>query len=130
QTLIDEDDESSYNFRLREKLMGTEGRLSRLAEDFVKHFEQRTALIDGKAMVVAMSRQICVKLYEKITALRPEWHSDDVNEGAIKIVMTGSASDPADIQKHIYSSQDKKLLERRFKDPDDPLKIVIVRDMW
>ncbi len=130
QTLIDEDDESSYNFRLREKLMGTEGRLSRLAEDFVKHFEQRTALIDGKAMVVAMSRQICVKLYEKITALRPEWHSDDVNEGAIKIVMTGSASDPADIQKHIYSSQDKKLLERRFKDSDDPLKIVIVRDMW
>lgn len=130
QTLIDEDDESSYNFRLREKLMGTEGRLSRLAEDFVKHFEQRTALIDGKAMVVAMSRQICVKLYEKITALRPEWHSDDVNEGAIKIVMTGSASDPVDIQKHIYSSQDKKLLERRFKDPDDPLKVVIVRDMW
>ena len=130
QTLLDEDDESSYNFRLREKLMGTDGRLSRLAEDFVKHFEQRTALIDGKAMVVAMSRQICVKLYEKITALRPEWHSDDVNEGAIKIVMTGSASDPADIQKHIYSSQDKKLLERRFKDPDDPLKIVIVRDMW
>ena len=130
QTLLDEDDESSYNFRLREKLMGTDGRLNRLAEDFVKHFEQRTALIDGKAMVVAMSRQICVKLYEKITALRPEWHSDDVNEGAIKIVMTGSASDPADIQKHIYSSQDKKLLERRFKDPDDPLKIVIVRDMW
>ncbi|MGX3066597.1 type I restriction endonuclease subunit R [Ursidibacter arcticus] len=130
ETLFDEEDESSYNFRLREKLMGTEGRLSRLAEDFVKHFEQRTALIDGKAMIVAMSRQICVKLYEKITALRPEWHSDDVNEGAIKIVMTGSASDPADIQQHIYSAQDKKRLERRFKDPDDPLKVVIVRDMW
>ncbi|MGX2967605.1 type I restriction endonuclease subunit R, partial [Ursidibacter sp. B-7004-1] len=130
ETLFNDEDESSYNFRLREKLMGTEGRLSRLAEDFVKHFEQRTALIDGKAMIVAMSRQICVKLYEKITALRPEWHSDDVNEGAIKIVMTGSASDPADIQQHIYSAQDKKRLERRFKDPDDPLKVVIVRDMW
>ncbi|KAE9536700.1 restriction endonuclease subunit R [Ursidibacter arcticus] len=129
-TLFDDEDESSYNFRLREKLMGTEGRLSRLAEDFVKHFEQRTALIDGKAMIVAMSRQICVKLYEKITALRPEWHSDDVNEGAIKIVMMGSASDPTDIQQHIYSAQDKKRLERRFKDPDDPLKVVIVRDMW
>lgn len=89
-------------------------------------------LVESKAMLVAISRQICVKLYEKITALRPDWLLlDDVNkEGAIKIVMTGSANDPDELQKHIYSPQDKKLLERRFKDPDDPLKIVIVRDMW
>ncbi|SUU34417.1 type I site-specific restriction-modification system, restriction subunit [Actinobacillus seminis] len=124
------EDENTYNFRLREKLMGADERLQRLAEDFVQHFEQRNALLESKAMLVAMSRQICVKLYEKITALRPDWHSDDVNKGAIKIVMTGSASDPDELQKHIYSPQDKKLLERRFKDPDDPLKIVIVRDMW
>ncbi|MFU2114591.1 type I restriction endonuclease subunit R [[Pasteurella] aerogenes] len=124
------EDENSYRFRLRETLMGTDERLQRLAEDFVQHFEQRSALVESKAMLVTMSRQICVKLYEKITALRPEWHSDDVNEGAIKIVMTGSADDSDEIQRHIYSAQDKKLLERRFKDPDDPLKIVIVRDMW
>ncbi|MDY4478959.1 MAG: type I restriction endonuclease subunit R [[Pasteurella] aerogenes] len=124
------EDENSYRFRLRETLMGTDERLQRLAEDFVQHFEQRSALVESKAMLVTMSRQICVKLYEKITALRPEWHSDDVNEGTIKIVMTGSADDSDQIQRHIYSAQDKKLLERRFKDPDDPLKIVIVRDMW
>lgn len=124
------EDENSYRFRLRETLMGTDERLQRLAEDFVQHFEQRSALVESKAMLVTMSRQICVKLYEKITALRPQWHSDDVNEGAIKIVMTGSANDSDEIQRHIYSAQDKKLLERRFKDPDDPLKIVIVRDMW
>ncbi|MDY6215800.1 type I restriction endonuclease subunit R [Actinobacillus porcinus] len=124
------EDENSYRFRLRETLMGADERLQRLAEDFVQHFEQRNALVESKAMLVTMSRQICVKLYEKITALRPEWHSDDVNEGAIKIVMTGAADDSDEIQRHIYSAQDKKLLERRFKDPDDPLKIVIVRDMW
>lgn len=124
------EDENSYRFRLRETLMGADERLQRLAEDFVQHFEQRSALVESKAMLVTMSRQICVKLYEKITALRPQWHSNDVNEGAIKIVMTGSADDSDEIQKHIYSAQDKKLLERRFKDPDDPLKIVIVRDMW
>lgn len=124
------EDENSYRFRLRETLMGTDERLQRLAEDFVQHFEQRNALVESKAMLVTMSRQICMKLYEKITALRPQWHSDDVNEGAIKIVMTGSANDSDEIQRHIYSAQDKKLLERRFKDPDDPLKIVIVRDMW
>ncbi|WP_273396648.1 type I restriction endonuclease subunit R [Actinobacillus porcinus] len=124
------EDENSYRFRLRETLMGADERLQRLAEDFVQHFEQRNALVESKAMLVTMSRQICVKLYKKITALRPEWHSDDVNEGAIKIVMTGAADDSDEIQRHIYSAQDKKLLERRFKDPDDPLKIVIVRDMW
>lgn len=129
QAIIDED-ENSDNFRLREQLMGADSRVQKLAEDFVQHFEQRNELSEGKAMVVVMSRRICVKLYEQIIALRPDWHSYDVMQGAIKIVMTGLASDPADMQKHIYSATDKKTLEKRFKDPDDPLKIVIVRDMW
>ncbi|KMK51314.1 restriction endonuclease HindVIIP subunit R [[Actinobacillus] muris] len=124
------DDEQSYNFRLMEKLMGMDGRLEKLASDFVSHFEERTALMDGKAMIVVASRQICVKLYDKITALRPDWHSDDLQQGQIKIVMTGSAGDPAEMQPHIYAVQDKKTLEKRFKDPNDPLKVVIVRDMW
>lgn len=122
-----DDNESNYNFRIYENLVGTDERLDRLAADFVAHFEQRISVVDGKAMLVAMSRRISVKLFDKITALRPEWASDDVHAGAIKIVMTSTANDPAEWQKH---NQDKKTLERRFKDPDDPLKIVIVRDMW
>lgn len=126
----DADDENSYNFRMQEKLLGNDSRLSQLAADLVQHFEERTALVDGKAMIVAMSREICVKLFDKIAELRPDWVGEiaDVNQGAIKIVMTGSASDPW--QQHIYSSQQKKTLEKRFKDPNDPLKLVIVRDMW
>ncbi len=123
-------DDENPNFRLREQLMGTDERLSRLAEDFVYHFEKRCELQESKAMIVTMSREICVKMYEKITALRPEWHSGDIHSGEIKIVMTGSATDPAHFQPHIYSNTDKKTLEKRFKDPADPLKIVIVRDMW
>lgn len=80
--------------------------------------------------MVVSSRQICVDLYNEIIKLRPEWHSDNINEGAIKIVMTGSASDAPEMQKHVYSKQEKQTLERRFKDPNDPLKVVIVRDMW
>ncbi|MDP8101513.1 type I restriction endonuclease subunit R [Phocoenobacter atlanticus] len=121
------DDEDSPEFRLREKLMGTDERLDKLANDFIHHFSERNAVFEGKAMLVAMSRDICVKLYQKITALRPEWHCEDVNQGAIKIVMTSNASDPQAWQIH---NQDKKVLEKRFKDPDDPLKVVIVRDMW
>lgn len=124
------EDESNPEFKLREKLMGTEDRLNKLANDFVTHFEARNEVYEGKAMLVAMSREICVKLYDKIIALRPQWHSDDVNQGAIKIVMTSSASDPAEWQRHSLGSQDKKTLEKRFKNPDDPLKVVIVRDMW
>lgn len=116
--------------RLREKLFGTSGRLSALAEDIVMHFEQRITLTDGKAMIVAMSREICVKLYDEIIKLRPDWHSDDIHSGAIKIVMTGSATDGEHLQRHLYSKDDKKTLETRFKNPDDPLKMVIVRDMW
>lgn len=116
--------------RLRESLMGTEARLTELATDLVHHFENRIRQTDGKAMVVALSREICVKLYDKIVSLRPDWHSDEVDKGSIKIIMTGSAADGKHLQKHIYGHQDKKQLEKRFKDPNDPLKIVIVRDMW
>jgi type I restriction enzyme R subunit len=98
--------------------------------DLVAHFEERNKAQTGKAMIVAMSRDICVHLYNEIIKLRPDWHSADPEQGAIKIVMTGSASDKALLRPHIYSSQIKKRLEKRFKDPFDPLQLVIVRDMW
>ena len=122
--------EENPKLRLREKLLGSEARLYDLAVDFVQHFAKRNQQQDGKAMIVVSSRQICVDLYNQIIALHPEWHSDNINEGAIKIVMTGSASDAPEMQKHVYSKQEKQTLERRFKDPNDPLKVVIVRDMW
>lgn len=122
--------EENPKLRLREKLLGSEARLHDLAVDFVQHFAKRNQQQDGKAMIVVSSRQICVDLYNQIIALHPEWHSDNINEGVIKIVMTGSASDTPEMQKHIYSKQEKQTLERRFKDPADPLKVVIVRDMW
>ena len=113
-----------------EKLVGATPRLSQVAADLIEHFETRNATMDGKAMIVAMSRDICAHLYNEIVALRPEWHSDDPEKGAIKIVMTGSASDKPLLQPHIYNKQTKKRLEKRFKDLNDPLKLVIVRDMW
>ncbi|WP_419798710.1 MAG: type I restriction endonuclease subunit R [Terasakiella sp.] len=113
-----------------EKLVGSTPRLKEIATDIVQHFESRNATMDGKAMIVAMSRDICAHLYNEIIDLRPDWHDDDPEKGAIKIVMTGSASDKALLQPHIYNKKTKKRLERRFKDLDDPLKIVIVRDMW
>ena len=113
-----------------EKLVGSEPRIKQIAKDLVTHFEERTAVIEGKGMIVAMSRQIAVDLYDAIVAIRPEWHNEDPTKGAIKIIMTGSASDDAKLQKHIYSKQVKKDLEKRIKDPEDELKLVIVRDMW
>ena len=113
-----------------EKLVGAEPRIQQVAADLVEHFEARMASIDGKAMIVAMSREICVHLYNAIVELRPDWHDTDPNKGAIKIVMTGSASDRQLLQPHIYNKQTKKRLEKRFKDNNDPLKLVIVRDMW
>ncbi len=113
-----------------EKLVSAKPRLQQVAKDIVEHFEARNQSTDGKAMIVAMSREICAHLYNEIVALRPEWHSDDLEKGTMKIVMTGSASDKAILQPHIYNKQAKKRLESRFKDPNDPLKIVIVRDMW
>lgn len=113
-----------------EKLVGSEPRVKQVAEDLVKHFEARNEAIEGKGMVVCMSREICAHLYQAIIALRPDWHSDDIDGGAIKVVMTGSASDKALLQPHVYNKLQKKRLEKRFKNAKDPLKLVIVRDMW
>ncbi|HOX69824.1 MAG TPA: type I restriction endonuclease subunit R [Burkholderiaceae bacterium] len=131
-----EDEEESQQAKLKsrwaalEKVVGAEPRIASVAADLVAHFEERNTAQTGKAMVVGMSRDICVHLYNEIVKLRPDWHSADPERGAIKIVMTGSASDKALLRPHIYSSQVKKRLEKRFKDPSDPLRIVIVRDMW
>lgn len=113
-----------------EKLVGAEPRLAQVAKDLVEHFETRSATLDGKAMIVCMSRDICAQLYKAIVTLRPDWHDDDPEKGAIKVVMTGSAADKELLQPHLYSKQVKKRLEKRFKDAKDPLKLVIVRDMW
>ncbi len=113
-----------------EKVVGAEPRIASVAADLVEHFEERSKAQTGKAMAVAMSRDICVHLYNEIIKLRPDWDSTDPEQGAIKIVMTGSASDKALLRPHIYSAQEKKRLEKRFKKTDDPLRMVIVRDMW
>jgi type I restriction enzyme, R subunit len=136
-----EDEEESQQAKLKsrwaalEKVVGAEPRIASVAADLVAHFEERANgqtghAQTGKAMVVGMSRDICVHLYNEIIKLRPDWHSADPEQGAIKIVMTGSASDKALLRPHIYSAQVKKRLEKRFKKPDDPLRMVIVRDMW
>ncbi len=131
-----EDEEESQQAKLKsrwaalEKVVGAEPRVTQVAADLVQHFEARNQAQAGKAMVVAMSRDICVHLYNEITRLRPDWHDADPEKGAIKIVMTGSASDKPLLRPHIYSAQTKKRLEKRFKDPTDPLRLVIVRDMW
>lgn len=111
-------------------IVGTEGRLQEIAEDLIQHYETRSQTQPGKAMVVAMSRDICVRLYDQIIKVRPDWHSEDHMDGAVKVVMTASASDKAYFQPHHTNKAQKKDLEKRVKDPDDPLKIVIVRDMW
>ena len=113
-----------------EKLVGSAPRIKEVAEDLVAHFESRTEKMPGKGMIVTMSREICVDMYDAIVALRPEWHDTDPDKGAIKVVMTGSASDKQKLQPHIYSKDIRKRFERRFKDEDDPLQLVIVRDMW
>ena len=131
-----EDEEESQQAKLKsrwaalEKIVGAEPRVASVAADLVAHFEERSTTQSGKAMVVAMSREICVHLYNEIIKLRPEWHDPDPEKGAIKIVMTGSASDKALLRPHIYDGKIKKRLEKRFKDPADPLRLVIVRDMW
>jgi len=119
-----------------EKLVGAQPRIREVAADLVEHFETRTTSVDdkymrdGKAMIVGMSREICVHLYDAIVALRPDWHNPDPDKGAIKIVMTGTASDRELLQPHIYNKQTRKQIEKRFKDINDSLKLVIVRDMW
>jgi type I restriction enzyme R subunit len=113
-----------------EALVGTEKRLTLIAKDLIEHYENRLSAMDGKAMIVCMSRRICVDLYNAITEIRPEWHSKEDDKGQIKIVMTGSAPDPEGWQTHIRNKVRREELAKRFKDPDDPFKIVIVRDMW
>ena len=113
-----------------EAVVGAENRVRQIAEDIVNHFEQRLEALQGKAMVVCMSRRICVELYRELVRLRPGWHDDDDARGALKVVMTGSASDPLDWQPHVRNKARREALAQRFRDPDDPLKVVLVRDMW
>ena len=136
-----EDEEESQQAKLKsrwaalEKVVGAQPRIVSVAADLVEHFEERAKgqtgqASAGKAMVVAMSRDICVDLYNEINKLRPDWHHTDPELGSIKVVMTGTASDKAPLRPHIHSAQVKKRLEKRFKNPTDPLRMVIVRDMW
>jgi type I restriction enzyme, R subunit len=111
-------------------VVGAEKRLRLVAQDIVEHFERRLEALDGKAMVVCMSRRICVELYRELVRLRPAWHHEDDERGAIKVVMTGSASDPAVWQQHIRNKPRREALANRFRDPGDSLRIVLVRDMW
>lgn len=113
-----------------EAMVGSKKRIELIAKDIVEHFENRRAAIEGKGMIVAMSRRIAVDLYEEIVKLRPDWHSDDENKGFIKVVMTGSASDPQNFQPHVRNKQGREHLAKRFKNFNDDLKLVIVRDMW
>ncbi|PPK70792.1 type I restriction enzyme R subunit [Methylobacter tundripaludum] len=131
-----EDEEDNEQARLKsrwtalEKVVGAEPRIQQVVADLVAHFEERNKAQSGKAMVVAMSRDICAHLYNAIIERRPDWHDEDPEKGVIKVVMTGSSSDKALLRPHIYSKQVKKRLEKRFKDPEDPMRLVIVRDMW
>lgn len=113
-----------------EAIVGTEKRLELIARDLVAHFENRLEAMEGKAMVVCMSRRICVDLYEQIRKLRPDWHYEGDDKGSMKVVMTGSADDPLDWQSHIRNKPRREALANRFKDAQDPFKLVIVRDMW
>lgn len=113
-----------------EAVVGSETRIQLIARDLVEHFETRLATMDGKAMVVVMSRRIAVDLYRELVALRPAWHGDGDDQGTLKVVMTGSASDPLDWQPHIRNKKRRETLAERFRDARDPFRIVIVRDMW
>ena len=113
-----------------EAVVGADNRLRQIAQDVVNHFDQRLEALEGKAMVVCMSRRICIELYRELVQLRPDWHDEDDSLGAIKVVMTGSASDPLDWQPHIRNKSRREELAQRFRDPDDPLQVVLVRDMW
>ncbi len=113
-----------------EALIGSENRIKNIAQDIVSHFEQRQEVFDGKGMIVSMSRRIAAELYAEIIKIKPDWHSDDLDKGVIKVVMTSSSSDGPEIAKHHTTKTQRKTLADRMKHPDDPLKLVIVRDMW
>lgn len=133
---LTEAEESTSQQRLKSKwarleaIVGHEHRLKLIAEDIVKHFEDRKAILDGKGMIVCMSRRICVDLYNAIVAIRPDWHHEEDDQGVIKVVMTGSSSDPISFHPHVRSKQRRKDIGERLKDPKDSLKLAIVRDMW
>jgi len=112
------------------EIVGTPKRLELVVDDLMQHFDERQSAMDGKALIVGMSRRICVDLYKQIVKCHPEWASVDDEKGAVKVVMSGSASDPVEWQEHIRNKQRRDRLAQRFKDPNDPLKLVIVRDMW
>jgi len=136
EEITEAEEDEARKQRLRSKwasleaLVGAEKRLRLVAADIVEHFERRQEALHGKGMIVCMSRRICVEMYNGITRIRPEWHSDDDTRGKIKVVMTGSASDPLDWQPHVRNKAGRDLLARRFKDPEDDFQMVIVRDMW
>lgn len=113
-----------------EALVGSEDRIKQIAADIVYHFEERQKVFEGKAMIVAMSRRIAVRLYDEIIKLRPDWHNDDLKKGKIKVVMTAASSDGPELAKHHTTKDQRRVLADRMKNPDDELKIVIVRDMW
>lgn len=133
---ITEGEEDTIKERLKSKwaqleaMVGAEERLSQVAHEIVAHFEQRYQALDGKGMIVCMSRRIAVDLYNQIIKLRPEWHTDGDDDGALKVIMTGNATDPAHYQPHLRNKPRRKAIAERFKSPDDALKLVIVRDMW
>jgi len=127
---IDRKEELKTKWAALEAVVGTEKRVNLIARDILDHYENRLTTIEGKAMIVCMSRRICIDLYNALTHLRPAWHTDDDTTGNIKIVMTGSASDPLDWQPHIRNKPRREAIANRFRDSADPLKIVIVRDMW
>jgi len=113
-----------------EKVIGSEKRIKRIAKDIVKHFEERLQILDGKGMIVCMSRRICIDAYNEIIKLKPEWESNDDKKGFLKVIMTGSATDPVGWQKHIRNKKRRKEIGDDFKDPNSPIKLGIVRDMW
>ena len=113
-----------------EALIGSKDRIKQIARDIVTHFEQRQEVFEGKAMVVAMSRRIAAELYKEIVRIKPDWHSDDLNKGIIKVVMTSASSDGPEISKHYTSKEQRRTLADRMRDTEDELKLVIVRDMW
>jgi type I restriction enzyme R subunit len=113
-----------------EAIVGNEHRVAKVAEDLVYHFEQRNSVLDGKAMIVCMSRRICVEMYDAIIKLRPTWHDDEDDKGKIKVIMTGSSSDALHMQPHIRNKPRRKAIGERLKNPKDSLQLVIVRDMW
>ena len=113
-----------------EAVVGAENRLRQIAGDILAHFERRLEALEGKAMVVCMSRRICIELYRELVRLRPGWHDDEDAGGAVKVVMTGSASDPLEWQPHVRNKARREDLAKRFRDPADPLRVVLVRDMW